>query len=104
MRFSERFRATKRAPLLQVLKSAVASVDADSATALVVADAATEMSWWYMFDPRSVRSETGSMSGLETAPDRVPGETYVRPGPKIGRNDPCPCGSGRKYKKCHGAA
>ena len=22
--------------------------------------------------------------------------------PKIGRNDPCPCGSGRKYKKCHG--
>jgi SEC-C motif-containing protein len=23
-------------------------------------------------------------------------------GPKIGRNDPCPCGSGKKYKKCHG--
>jgi preprotein translocase subunit SecA len=22
--------------------------------------------------------------------------------PKVGRNDPCPCGSGRKYKKCHG--
>jgi preprotein translocase subunit SecA len=22
----------------------------------------------------------------------------------VGRNDPCPCGSGRKYKKCHGAA
>jgi hypothetical protein len=22
---------------------------------------------------------------------------------KIGRNDPCPCGSGKKYKKCHGA-
>jgi SEC-C motif-containing protein len=30
-------------------------------------------------------------------------ETVVREGPKIGRNDPCPCGSGRKYKKCHGA-
>jgi SEC-C motif domain protein len=30
----------------------------------------------------------------------------VRPrtAPKIGRNDPCPCGSGKKYKKCHGAA
>jgi uncharacterized protein YchJ len=27
-------------------------------------------------------------------------ETYVRPSPKIGRNDPCPCGSGKKYKKC----
>ncbi len=29
-------------------------------------------------------------------------ETYVRQGQKIGRNDPCPCGSGQKYKKCHG--
>ena len=27
----------------------------------------------------------------------------VRTGPKVGRNDPCPCGSGKKYKKCHGA-
>lgn len=27
----------------------------------------------------------------------------VREGDKVGRNDPCPCGSGRKYKKCHGA-
>ena len=26
--------------------------------------------------------------------------TVVRSGPKVGRNDPCPCGSGRKYKKC----
>jgi preprotein translocase subunit SecA len=25
-------------------------------------------------------------------------------GPKVGRNDLCPCGSGKKYKKCHGAA
>jgi len=28
----------------------------------------------------------------------------VRSGAKVGRNDPCPCGSGKKYKKCHGAA
>ena len=27
----------------------------------------------------------------------------VRSGPKVGRNDPCPCGSGKKYKACHGA-
>ncbi len=26
-----------------------------------------------------------------------------REGPKVGRNDPCPCGSGKKYKKCHGS-
>ena len=30
-------------------------------------------------------------------------ETVQRNAPKVGRNDPCPCGSGKKYKKCHGA-
>jgi preprotein translocase subunit SecA len=29
-------------------------------------------------------------------------QPFVRDGAKIGRNDPCPCGSGRKYKQCHG--
>ncbi|HPB66627.1 MAG TPA: SEC-C metal-binding domain-containing protein, partial [Spirochaetales bacterium] len=29
--------------------------------------------------------------------------TVVRAYPKVGRNDPCPCGSGKKYKHCHGA-
>jgi preprotein translocase subunit SecA len=31
-------------------------------------------------------------------------KTFKREEPKVGRNDPCPCGSGKKYKKCHGAA
>jgi preprotein translocase subunit SecA len=31
-------------------------------------------------------------------------QTVRRTEPKVGRNDPCPCGSGKKYKKCHGAA
>jgi len=30
--------------------------------------------------------------------------TVVRKAAKVGRNDPCPCGSGKKYKKCHGAS
>ncbi len=30
-------------------------------------------------------------------------QTFKREGKKVGRNDPCPCGSGKKYKKCHGA-
>jgi preprotein translocase subunit SecA len=30
-------------------------------------------------------------------------QTAQRPADKVGRNDPCPCGSGKKYKKCHGA-
>lgn len=29
-------------------------------------------------------------------------EPYRRTEPKVGRNDPCPCGSGKKYKKCCG--
>ena len=29
-------------------------------------------------------------------------EPVRRDRPKVGRNDPCPCGSGKKYKKCHG--
>ena len=42
-------------------------------------------------------------------PPRVGGDdakvmTVRREEPKVGRNDPCPCGSGKKYKKCHGAA
>lgn len=32
------------------------------------------------------------------------GTPYVRTQPKVGRNDPCPCGSGKKYKQCHGKA
>jgi len=31
-----------------------------------------------------------------------PVETFVREGRKVGRNEPCPCGSGKKYKQCHG--
>jgi preprotein translocase subunit SecA len=31
-------------------------------------------------------------------------KTVRREEPKVGRNDPCPCGSGKKYKKCHGQA
>ncbi len=31
-------------------------------------------------------------------------ETYYRTTPKIGRNEPCHCGSNKKYKKCHGVA
>ncbi|MBS1856331.1 MAG: SEC-C domain-containing protein [Acidobacteria bacterium] len=36
--------------------------------------------------------------GFEAAEEDEP---HVRSGPKLGRNDPCWCGSGKKYKKCH---
>jgi len=37
------------------------------------------------------------------APPRQPAKVPVRVGQKVGRNEPCPCGSGKKYKKCCGA-
>jgi preprotein translocase subunit SecA len=50
----------------------------------------------------------GTASGGNAPPtgmsgaSRPNGATVVRSHPKVGRNDPCPCGSGRKYKQCHG--
>jgi preprotein translocase subunit SecA len=40
----------------------------------------------------------------ETSAGQLPPEesTFVREGPKVGRNEPCPCGSGSKFKHCHG--
>ena len=44
----------------------------------------------------AVLEEAAKLAGNGLAP-------LNRDGDKVGRNDPCPCGSGRKYKKCHGA-
>jgi len=46
----------------------------------------------------------GIMGGSPTIAERagVGQEPIVRKTPKVGRNDPCPCGSGKKFKKCHG--
>ena len=35
-------------------------------------------------------------------PENEPHSPFVRDGRKIGRNEPCPCGSGKKFKQCHG--
>jgi preprotein translocase subunit SecA len=48
-------------------------------------------------------TETHAASGDGEAKPHPKQETVVRAHPKVGRNDPCPCGSGKKYKKCHGA-
>jgi preprotein translocase subunit SecA len=43
-------------------------------------------------------------SGEAAAPGNSPAahQPFTRQQPKVGRNDPCPCGSGKKYKQCHG--
>jgi hypothetical protein len=52
-------------------------------------DVEKEISWWYMFSEQSESNFTA-----------LPPLALL--GKKIGRNEPCPCGSGKKYKKCHG--
>jgi len=46
----------------------------------------------------------GPVFSAEQEEETAPAEPAPAPAPqKVGRNDPCPCGSGKKYKKCHGA-
>ena len=47
---------------------------------------------------RNMASQSGAVTSNPTGNVQV-----VRSTPKVGRNDPCPCGSGKKYKHCHGA-
>jgi hypothetical protein len=74
----------------------------------LITDAIAEMEWWATFHPEDSRPKRTPMpdNPLPSPPQPVP-TSYVAPKPyvsepKIGRNDPCPCGSGKKYKKCCG--
>ena len=65
------------------------------------AQASHAMASAFGFDPSIAMA--GDM--VSEANAEVSGEARTRPertGPKVGRNDPCPCGSGKKYKKCCG--
>ena len=56
---------------------------------------------------RYTHAETSGLDGgAEEQPEdgAAKPETFVRSERKVGRNEPCPCGSGRKYKQCHGKA
>jgi preprotein translocase subunit SecA len=48
------------------------------------------------------QAQTRASDIVSEAADAVEKAKPVRVGPKVGRNDPCPCGSGKKYKQCHG--
>jgi preprotein translocase subunit SecA len=56
--------------------------------------------------PRKQRTEfegRGGDAGQAQPREQRKATTVKREMPKVGRNDPCPCGSGKKFKKCHGA-
>jgi len=46
--------------------------------------------------------EESLLAAPEQEEDTVTEQPFVREGNKVGRNDPCPCGSGKKFKQCHG--
>ena len=50
------------------------------------------------FNHPSVSDDNDNESGPEQ-----PADPFVREGKKVGRNEPCPCGSGKKFKQCHGS-
>jgi preprotein translocase subunit SecA len=54
--------------------------------------------------PPSAPAAPAARNGQPAEPEvQLPKITIRRELPKVGRNDPCPCGSGKKYKHCHGA-
>ena len=55
--------------------------------------------------PAPAEGEAGPGQGIDTgsaAPAADTSQPFVRSTAKVGRNEPCPCGSGKKYKQCHG--
>jgi len=48
-------------------------------------------------------AKASAQAGQAGAPGKAPAAVVTRVADKVGRNDPCPCGSGKKYKKCCGA-
>jgi hypothetical protein len=74
----------------------------------LISDAIAETEWWAAFDEELHTIESSSPElppefvELPASVPYAPPAPYIR-GPKTGRNDPCTCGSGKKYKKCCGA-
>jgi hypothetical protein len=67
----------------------------------LIDDVVKEMHWWACFSPRK-ESRPKLTEPFAAAAGRQDTGTGVRSAPKVGRNAPCPCGSGKKYKRCCG--
>jgi len=106
---------TTKGDLIGMTANSLASVSLDPPLVLVAVEKQHEMhtamenATHWVFNILSSEQEGLSRRFAGAEPKEAHGgadasvETVRREGPKVGRNDPCPCGSGRKYKKCHGA-
>lgn len=69
----------------------------------LVDDTAEAVKWWRCFHGEGWEDEEEDGEEGDLFNDDPLESPFVRSGPKVGRNEPCPCGSGKKYKKCCGA-
>lgn len=68
----------------------------------IITDAIEEMEWWAAFDPKESRPRKYTPPPPPVAPSILAVSASSSRAAKIGRNEPCLCGSGKKYKKCCG--
>ena len=88
---------------LEIVESHLGGVDDDEGLVEFVASYVDAEGDRIEHHERSIfKKEDGSWFFLDGQP--VSQEPFRREGPKVGRNSPCPCGSGKKFKKCHGRA
>ena len=74
---------------------------ADNPHLHLVEDTVEEMGWWHCFQEER---QAWVKTAAEASPKAEPVVPQIKnTKPKTGRNEPCPCGSGKKYKKCCGA-
>ncbi|MGZ3789163.1 MAG: SEC-C metal-binding domain-containing protein [Bacteriovorax sp.] len=86
--------AKKEGPVEHVIEGQTA-IEENSFLKLKIAKSKVE-------NPQTHISDHGEVHAEEEVPHEEPLKPIVRETPKVGRNEPCPCGSGLKYKKCHG--
>jgi hypothetical protein len=70
-----------------------------SRTTKPIDSAVEELSQWYCFSDKYLKGVDAKRASSIPFLDSF-GDPFFNDGPKVGRNDPCPCGSGKKYKKC----
>jgi preprotein translocase subunit SecA len=95
---ADREEELRRERLMQALQTQ----HAEAQSALLAAEPAAPA-----LPPPAAPSGLSGLSGMAVAPGFAgpgadPAATFVRQDRKVGRNEPCPCGSGKKFKHCHG--
>jgi preprotein translocase subunit SecA len=80
----------------QQVSELIGTISTESAQAAQMPEEAKEVRM------TAIHEEPEELTGKQDSSSRAPAE-QLSEAPKVGRNDLCPCGSGKKYKKCHGA-